>query len=307
MKFLVGVDGSPGSLEAVRQSAALLSPASDEMILYYSPPEVRLPSGTQLDPEILARSRQAMADVVFDAAKAEVPEPLRQRIAVITGMKPPRTGVLAAAEECRADAIAVGARGMGPIERLLLGSVSYSVITSAHVPVLVARPGCQPAADGSYRVLVACDGSPADDELVAALKSFAWPAGTAGQLLTVVESMYAGQVPDWLEHKARSPESEEIATAFEAEFAADKRAAAESLRAQCRKLPAAFQACQPIVAEGHPAEQILKHAEVQKAQLIVVGARGMGAIERFFLGSTSLKILAESPYSVLLVRHREQA
>lgn len=307
MKILVGVDGSPGSLAAVRQAAGLLSPAADELVLYYSPPEVRLPSGTQLEPAILERSRQALAEVVFDAAKAEVPAALRQRITVMTGTQPPRSGVLLAAEECRADCIAVGARGMGPIERLLLGSVSTSVVNEAKVPVLVARPGNQPAADGSYRVLVACDGSAADDHLVAALQSFSWPAGTSGELFTVVESMYAGQVPDWLRHKARSAESAEIARAFEAEFAAGKRAAAAALQDRCRSLPAVFQNCQPIVAEGHPAEQILKQAQTQQAQLIVVGARGLGALERFFLGSTSLKVLSDAPCSVLLVHHRQPA
>lgn len=306
MKFLVGVDGSPGSLEAVRQAAALVSPETGQLVLYYSPPEVRLPHGT-LDPELFARSRQALADVVFDAAKAELPPALLDRVISITGTQPPRTGVLAAAEECRADAIAVGARGMGPIERLLLGSVSYSVITATRIPVLIARPGCQPAADGSYRVLVGCEGSDEDRNLVTALSAFAWPPQTMGQLITVVESMFAGQVPEWLQHKARSPEAEEIAKAFEAEFAADKRAAADKLRALCLSLPPAFQACAPLVAEGHPAEQILQHAEQQKSQLIVVGAHGQGAVARFFVGSTSLKVLAEAGVSVLLVRHRQRA
>jgi nucleotide-binding universal stress UspA family protein len=306
MKFLVGVDGSPGSLEAVRQAAALVSDETGQIVLYYSPPEVRLPSGT-LDPELFARSRQALADVVFDTAKAELPPALVDRVITITGTQPPRTGVLAAAEECRADAIAVGARGMGPIERLLLGSVSYAVITGTRIPVLVARPGCQPAADGSYRVLVACEGSDEDRNLVTALTAFAWPPATSGQLITVVESMYAGQVPDWLKNKARSAEAEEIAKAFESGFAADKRAAADKLRALCQSLPPAFEGCAPLVAEGHPAEQILKHADEQQSHLIVVGAHGKGAVARFFVGSTSLKVLAESRSSVLLVRHRQRS
>jgi nucleotide-binding universal stress UspA family protein len=307
MKFLVGVDGSPGSLEAVRQSAALLSPERDQLVLYYSPPEVRMPSGTQLDPELLARSRQAMANVVLDASKAELPATFQAITTAIVGTQPPRNGLLAAAEQCRAETIGVGARGMGPIERLLLGSVSYSVVNATRIPVLVARPGHQPAADGTYRVLVACEGSDADHDIIATLATFSWPARTTGQLITVVESMYAGQVPDWLEHKARSPEAEEIAKAFEAEFAADKRAAAEKLRALCQKLPSSFQTCAPIVAEGNPAEQILAHAAAQKSHLVVVGARGLGAVARFFLGSTSLKVLAEAPCSVLLVRHRRRA
>lgn len=306
MKLLVGVDGSAGSLEALRQGAALLS-AQDQIVLYYSPPEVRLPSGASLDPELLARSRQAMADVVLNAAKAEIPPALQAQVSTITGTQAPRTGVLAAADECRADAIAVGARGMGPIERLLLGSVSYSVITGTRVPVLVARPGCQPAADGTYRVLVACDGTDADRDLIAAVQAISWPAQTSGQLLTVVESMYAGQVPEWLEHTSRSAETEEISRAFQAEFNADKQAAAEKLQAICRTLPSAFTRCEPLVAEGHPAEQILLHAAAQQAQLVVVGARGLGAVARFFLGSTSLKVLAEASCSVLLVRQHQRA
>jgi nucleotide-binding universal stress UspA family protein len=306
MKVLVGVDGSAGSLEALRQATALLAP-SDQIVLYYSPPDVRLPSGASLNPELLARSRQAMADVVLNAAKAEIPIAFHERVATITGTQAPRTGVLAAAEECRADAIAVGARGMGPIERLLLGSVSYAVITGTRLPVLVARPGGRVDADGAYRVIVACDGTDADRDVLAALQAITWPEKTTGQLLTVVESMYAGQVPDWLQHRARSQESEEIARAFEAEFEADKRAALAKLKAHCHALPAAFSHCEPVVAEGHPAEQILLQAAAQQTHLIVVGARSMGAVARFFVGSTSLKVLAEANCSVLLVHQRRRS
>jgi nucleotide-binding universal stress UspA family protein len=306
MKLLIGVDGSPGSIEAVRQGCALVPPDSGQIVLYYSPPEVRLTSGS-VDPPMLARSRQALADVVFEAAKAEMAPGLIDRVITITGTQSPRTGLLAAADECRADAIAVGARGVGPIERLLLGSVSYAVIMGTRLPVLVARPGCQAAADGSYRVLVACDGGDADRSLVSALSAFHWPPQTQGQLITVVESMYAGQVPQWLEHKTRSPEAEEIAKAFDAEFAAGKRAAAESLRGLCRSLPPVFESCAPLVAEGHPAEQILAHAEQQGSQLIVVGAHAKSAVARFFIGSTSLKVLSESRSSVLLIRHHRQS
>jgi nucleotide-binding universal stress UspA family protein len=293
-------------MEALRQATVLLAP-SDQIVLYYSPPDVRLPSGASLDPELLARSRQAMADVVFNAAKAEIPVAFHDRVSTITGTQPPRTGVLAAADECRADAIAVGARGMGPIERLLLGSVSYAVITGTRLPVLVARPGGRAGADGAYRVLVACDGTDSDRDLLAALQVITWPEKTTGQLVTVVESMYAGQVPDWLQHRARSEESEEIARAFEAEFEADKRAAAAKLKAHCHALPPAFSHCEPLVAEGHPAEQILLQAAARQTHLIVVGARSMGAVARFFLGSTSLKVLAEANCSVLLVHQRRRA
>ena len=47
----------------------------------------------------------------------------------------PREAILAAAELGNADAIFVGARGVGRMERLLLGSVSSYVVTHAHCTV----------------------------------------------------------------------------------------------------------------------------------------------------------------------------
>jgi nucleotide-binding universal stress UspA family protein len=35
--------------------------------------------------------------------------------------------------------IVMGSRGLGPIKRRLIGSVSESVVRHAHIPVLVAR------------------------------------------------------------------------------------------------------------------------------------------------------------------------
>ena len=52
---------------------------------------------------------------------------------------------------------------------------------------------------------------------------------------------------------------------------------------------------------GHPADVILAEAEQMKADLIVSGARGLGAVKRLLLGSVSTKILHHSPCSVLIV------
>jgi nucleotide-binding universal stress UspA family protein len=45
--------------------------------------------------------------------------------------------ILDLVEEIDADLIAVGSRGMGPIKRLALGSVSTKVVRAAREPVLV--------------------------------------------------------------------------------------------------------------------------------------------------------------------------
>jgi len=54
---------------------------------------------------------------------------------------------------------------------------------------------------------------------------------------------------------------------------------------------------------GDPADAILAIAESTKADLIVVGARGISAVERFVRGSVSTKVAHHSPCDVLIVEH----
>ena len=54
---------------------------------------------------------------------------------------------------------------------------------------------------------------------------------------------------------------------------------------------------------GDPADSILAVAQSVKADLIVVGARGIGAVERFVRGSVSTKVAHHSTCDVLIVEH----
>ncbi len=54
--------------------------------------------------------------------------------------------------------------------------------------------------------------------------------------------------------------------------------------------------------EGDPADAILDVAEENKADLIVVGNKGMTGAKRFLLGSVPNKVSHHAPCSVLIVR-----
>ena len=54
--------------------------------------------------------------------------------------------------------------------------------------------------------------------------------------------------------------------------------------------------------QGDPADAILDVAEEQKADLIVVGNKGMTGAKRFVLGSVPNKVSHHSPCSVMIVR-----
>ena len=53
---------------------------------------------------------------------------------------------------------------------------------------------------------------------------------------------------------------------------------------------------------GDPADEIVKAAEAFEAELIVIGARSLGTVERFVLGSVSTKVMHEASCDVLIVK-----
>lgn len=59
------------------------------------------------------------------------------------------------------------------------------------------------------------------------------------------------------------------------------------------------------VAEGHPFVEIVKHASEGKADLIVIGTHGRGAIAHMLLGSVAENVVRKAPCPVLTVKHDE--
>ncbi len=57
-----------------------------------------------------------------------------------------------------------------------------------------------------------------------------------------------------------------------------------------------------IMKAGIPAEQILNFAKKGKYDLIVIGNKGLGSIDRFFMGSVSTKLVNNSQCPVLVVK-----
>jgi nucleotide-binding universal stress UspA family protein len=57
-----------------------------------------------------------------------------------------------------------------------------------------------------------------------------------------------------------------------------------------------------IETVGHTADAIIAAAEEGGFDLIVLGSRGLNAVERFLIGSTSARVVAHAPCSVLVVR-----
>lgn len=62
----------------------------------------------------------------------------------------------------------------------------------------------------------------------------------------------------------------------------------------------------PSKEMGHPAATIIRVAEDEKCDLILLGSRGLGEVKRFLLGSVSDAVVHHAHCPVLIVRQREE-
>ncbi len=59
-----------------------------------------------------------------------------------------------------------------------------------------------------------------------------------------------------------------------------------------------------IVKEGNASKKIIETAEEEKVDLIVIGRRGMSAIEKLFIGSVANHVLRNSPVPILVTKKK---
>ncbi len=88
--------------------------------------------------------------------------------------------------------------------------------------------------------------------------------------------------------------------------AAHRSAAEATVRAAVEHLEAAGFRARETVLGGHPAEEIVLHANAHLPDLIVVGTRGLGTLRRQFAGSVSGKVARYAPTSVLVAWRSDQ-
>jgi len=61
-----------------------------------------------------------------------------------------------------------------------------------------------------------------------------------------------------------------------------------------------------IIAEGHPADEIIKYAEKNSIDLIVMGTLGKSGLDRFLLGSVADKVIRNSRIPVIAIPVKEK-
>jgi nucleotide-binding universal stress UspA family protein len=141
----VALDGSPDSAAAFRVFSALPLPGGlTTRLLGVVQPLGRYPSSA---PDLLSPALISALKQYEDGLRQELEGPLDEAARTLTGrvgsiVKLTPAGLPADAiirDAANSDLVVVGARGLGPLKRVLLGSVSENVLAHASCPVLVVR------------------------------------------------------------------------------------------------------------------------------------------------------------------------
>lgn len=214
----------------------------------------------------------------------------------------PGAEILDVIEQQRIDLAVLGTRGHSTIEKFLMGSVSEWVLHDAPCPVLLVRPTARKKhATSGMRLLLATDGSRDAWHAVEFLQQLGFPPSSTLTVLHVIKKA-VHQTTQLLADARLSPEEfEKIA---EERFGPRGREGAELVRATCRAFADRALACEPMLAFGHEADEVLKAARRLRTDLIIVGSRGLTGLRRMLLGSVSHRVARHAPCSVLVVRKR---
>lgn len=287
MKILLAVDGSDQSYEAAR-ALAHLAPAQHLTVLHAL--DVPRPAYPMMVPEVaqelyttVERGMREDGERLLDRTVSILPfhtGPTSKRQEVGR----PAEVILTVAEDERANLIVLGARGLGPVQEVLLGSVTHRVITQAHCPALVVN---QPMR--SLRTVLLPVEGPHDADMAAKFLA-AKPFKETVQVTVLTVLPFAA--PLWPVGISDSEALKEKALAGARDFVDGVASRIAELGHQASG----------AVTLGDPGHAILGWAETAKPDLIMMGSRGRRGAARFLLGSASHAVLHRAPCPVLVFR-----
>jgi nucleotide-binding universal stress UspA family protein len=144
-RVLVGVDGSDDATFAVETLAAFADPARasvkvlsvEEVPTPASAPHPPFGGSVPPTPELLRKLKEVTWGVAEHGAERLGSAGFKAEPAVVPGA--PAASLLEEAESDEADLVVVGSRGLGPVSRMLVGSVSDRIARNARAALVCRR------------------------------------------------------------------------------------------------------------------------------------------------------------------------
>src|SRR5215203_824551 len=273
---LLATDGSEDAALAARAAADLSKETGSELHMVHVLPQFPRHAYPGITPEVYSYAVEKAYEVARNLLDEEVKrvEDGGGRVAETHARRGRFVDeILDLAEEIGAGLILMGSRGLGPIKRLLLGSVAEGVVHHAPCPVLVTRGGGE--AWPPERVVIGDDGSEA--------------AESAGRLGTFIGGLFETkallvrtypELPE-LDVEGRKSNPRLVDDEFRREWRKLEERAIRMGKASGVRLSVRL-------SVSDPAACLLEAAEEEggpEKTIIAVGSRGLGTMRRIRLGS----------------------
>jgi nucleotide-binding universal stress UspA family protein len=141
-RILLATDGSEEATLAARTAVDLADKRTSELHVVYAEPIPvygEFPSGRLETSEAVEKEARDRAQRFLDDQVKQIEAGWRTVAQAHLRMGRPDEEIVTLAEEIGAGLVVMGSRGLGGLRRILMGSVSDSVVRHAHCPVLVVR------------------------------------------------------------------------------------------------------------------------------------------------------------------------
>ena len=303
MKILLAVDGSAYSTWATKTLTALQLAHESVVTVFSVVPQHTFLGRLTLDTlsggagaknrEEAKKAQEQRANDLVQSAVA-VLDAAGIKTEATVGRGKPAEEIIREAEKTGAELVALGAKGIDNNERFAMGTVAHAVMKYVGCSVLLARKPVDPL----QRVLLATDGSCYSDAASQFLLDLALPGKCEVLVVTVLQS----HIATWMKMPSLDFEtSQKILAQLQK---AEEEAAGGLVDKTRRMFKQRRYRVVSMVRKGEPADEILATASMVNPDLIVVGAKGLTAVERFRLGGVAQRVARHARHSVLVVRQR---
>lgn len=295
MKVLIGYDGTESSKSIIDELKTAGLPDNSEVFVVLAneslipPPNIQAatlggPAAASTLAQIEAESQNRLEqtkEILESASTVIQEEQPKFSVTSYTVVGDSADVLVSQAKEKEVDLIIVGSHNRSAIGRLFLGSVSKEVVAKAHCSVRVAR-GKTTDDSVPQRIVIGVDvtNSDGDAPLLEVLKR-RWEKGTLIHLVTATDGTLVSAAQA-IEYGVR---------------ARDLHAAASA------KLSDLGLVVTSTVKEGSASDIIISEANKFGADCIFLGTRNLqGALQRYFKGGVSDKVVNNATCSVEIVR-----
>lgn len=211
----------------------------------------------------------------------------------------PALCIVEAAQRKPTALIAMATHGYSGFQRWALGSVTDKVVQATNTPVFVMRsredtvPTAQPPE--IKRILVPLDGSERSKESLPFATKLAACAHGSLHLLHVVE-------PEDSVDPNEPEANERLGARRDRALAEMSRLAEHELTNLDEDIPSGALKVSWHVCGGYPADRIIREAEWQQSDVIVMATHGYTGFQRWALGSVADKVLQATTVPLVLIR-----